>query len=186
LQDPDVLMVSEMCDEETAQTALRAAMTGHLVLSTMYAVDAASALFRLVDMGVPRFMVISSVQAVLAQRLLRRVCEGCSEPHVPTPQEGEWLTAKGVPSAQWKGLLRGRGCPQCNGSGYRGRMGVYEMLEMGREMTEAAAHGEAAHFIQAARQHMKGKTLLDHALEQMKQGQTTVAEVMRISIQAEE
>jgi MSHA biogenesis protein MshE len=185
-QDPDVLMVSEMRDEETAQIALRAAMTGHLVLSTMYAVDAASALFRLMEMGMPRFMVVSSIQAVLAQRLLRRVCENCSEPHAPTPQESEWLKAKGVLPDQRKGLLRGRGCPQCNGSGYHGRIGVYEMLEMGREMTEAAAHDDAAHFIQAARQHMKGKTLLDHALEQMKQGRTTVAEAMRISIQADE
>lgn len=186
LQDPDILMVSEMCDEETAQTALRAAMTGHLVLSAMYAIDAAGALFRLMDMGLPRFMVIPAVRAVLAQRLIRRVCESCSEPHIPTPQEGEWLKAKDVPPEQWKGLGRGRGCPQCNGSGYRGRMGVYEMLEMGREMTEAAAHNDAAHFLQAARQHMKGKTILDHALEQMKQGHTTVAEVMRISIQADE
>lgn len=186
LQDPDVLMVSEMCDEDTAQTALRAAMTGHLVLTTMYAADAANALFRLMDMGLPRFMVVSSVRAVLAQRLLRRVCEHCSEPYVPTPQEGEWLKAKGVSSEQWKGLLRGRGCPQCNGSGYHGRIGVYEMLEMGREMTEAAAHDDAAHFLQAARQQMRGRTIVDHALEQMKQGRTTITEVMRISIQVED
>lgn len=186
LQDPDVIMISEMRDEETAQIALRAAMTGHLVFSAIYANDAASALFRLVEMGIPRFMVASSVQAVVAQRLLRRVCEKCREPQVPTPQEGEWLKAKGVAPEQWKGLVHGRGCPQCNGTGYHGRMGVYEMLEMGHEMTEAAAHDDATHFMQAARQQMRGKTILDHALEQMKQGRTTLAEVMRICIQADE
>lgn len=186
LQDPDVIMISEMRDEETAQIALRAAMTGHLVFSAIYASDAASALFRLVEMGMPRFMVASSVQAVIAQRLLRRVCESCSELHVPTPHEGEWLKAKGLPPDQWGGLLRGRGCPQCSGTGYRGRTGVYEMLEMGREMTEAAAHDDAAHFMQASRQQMRGKTIIDHALEQMKLGLTTITEVMRISIQVDD
>ncbi|HEU0188717.1 MAG TPA: GspE/PulE family protein [Gallionella sp.] len=186
LQNPDVIMVSEMRDEETARIALRAAMSGHLVFSAIYANDAASALFRLVEMGMPRFMVASSVQAVIAQRLLRRVCESCREPQVPTPQEGEWLKAKGLPSGQWGGLMRGRGCPQCNGTGYHGRMGVYEMLEMGHEMTEAAAHDDATHFMQAARQQMRGRTIVDHALEQMKLGHTTITEVMRISIQVDD
>lgn len=186
LQDPDVIMISEMSDGETAQIALRAAMAGHLVFSAIYANDAASALFRLVEMGIPRFMVASSVQAVVAQRLLRRVCEKCRDPHVPTPQEGEWLKAKGVAPEQWKSLVHGRGCPQCNGTGYHGRTGVYEMLEMGHEMTEAAAHDDASHFMQAARQQMRGKTILDHALEQMKQGNTTITEVMRICLHADD
>ncbi|TAN84749.1 MAG: MSHA biogenesis protein MshE [Gallionella sp.] len=185
-QDPDVILIGEMRDAETAQIGLRAAMTGHLVFSTLHTRDAAGTLFRLVDMGTPRFMVASSVQAVVAQRLLRRVCESCSEPHIPAPQESEWLKTEGVPPEQWGGLLRGRGCSHCNGTGYRGRMGVYEMLEMGREMIEAAAHDNAAHFMQIARQHMRGKTILDHALEQMKQGHTTVAEVMRVSNQVED
>jgi len=185
-QDPDVILVGEMRDAETAQIGLRAAMTGHLVLSTLHTRDAAGTLFRMVDMGTPRFMVASSVQAVIAQRLLRRVCESCSEPHVPTPQEGEWLKTEGVQPDQWGGLLHGRGCSHCNGTGYRGRMGVYEMLEMGREMVEAAAHDSATHFMQVARQHMKGKRILDHALIQMKLGNTTVEDVMRISNQVEE
>jgi MSHA biogenesis protein MshE len=182
LHDPDVIMISELPDEETAQLALRAALTGCLVFSSMYAGDAASALFRLVEMGIPRFMVASLVQAVVAQRLVRRVCESCCERYVPTPQENEWLKAKGVSSEQLGGLLRGRGCPQCNGTGHHGRMGVYEMLEMGREMTEATAHEDAAHFMQAARQQLRGKTIIDQALDQMKQGRTTISEVMRISV----
>ena len=185
-QDPDIILIGEMRDAETAQIGLRAAMTGHLVFSTLHTRDAAGTLFRLVDMGTPRFMVASSVQAVLAQRLLRRVCESCSEAHIPSPQEGEWLKTEGVPPEQWSGLLHGRGCSHCNGSGYRGRMGVYEMLEMNREMAEAAAHDNANHFMQVARQHMLGKTVIDHAMEQMKQGRTTVLEVMRISNQVED
>ena len=185
-QDPDVILVGEMRDAETAQIGLRAAMTGHLVFSTLHTRDAAGTLFRLVDMGTPRFMVASSVQAVIAQRLLRRVCESCSEPHLPTPQESEWLEAEGVLADQCHGLLHGRGCSHCNGTGYHGRMGVYEMLEMGRELVEAAAHDSATHFMQVAHQHMRGKSILDHALEQMKLGRTTVAEVMRISNQVED
>ena len=185
-QDPDVILVGEMRDAETAQIGLRAAMTGHLVFSTLHTRDAAGTLFRLVDMGMPRAIVASSVQVIIAQRLLRRMCGSCSEVHLPTPQEGEWLKTKGVPPEQWGGLLQGRGCSHCNGTGYRGRMGVYEMLEMGREMVEAAAHESPTHFMQMARQQMRGKSILDHALEQLKQGNTTVTEVMRISNQVED
>jgi MSHA biogenesis protein MshE len=136
-------------------------------------------------MGTPRFMVASSVQAVLAQRLLRRVCESCSEAHIPTPQESEWLTTEGVLPEQWSGLHHGRGCSHCNGTGYHGRKGVYEMLEMGRAMVEAAGRDSPTHFLEVAHQHLKGKTIMDHALAEMKQGRTTVAEVMRISNQVE-
>ena len=181
-----MILVGEMRDAETAQIGLRAAMTGHLVFSTLHTRDAAGTLFRLVDMGTPRFMVASSVQVVVAQRLLRRVCGSCSEAHIPTPQESEWLKAEGVPPEQWGGLLHGRGCSHCNGTGYRGRSGVYEMLEMSREMVEAAAHDNATHFMQVATKHMHGKTILSRALELMKQGRTTIAEVMRISNQVED
>jgi len=184
-QDPDIIMISDLRDEETAQLALRAAMTGRLVFSTMYASDAASALFRLVEMGIPRFLVASSMQAVVSQRLLRRICESCKEPLKPSPQESEWLKVKGVKPDQRSGLSRGRGCDECNGTGYQGRLGVYEMLEMGREMTEAAAHDDAAHFMQVANKLMRGKTLIDNALDQMIQGNTTIAEVMRITIQVD-
>ncbi len=185
-QDPDVILVGEMRDAETAQIGLRAAMTGHLVFSTLHTRDAAGTLFRLVDMGTPRYMVASSVQAVIAQRLLRTVCGSCSEPHIPTPQEIEWLKAEGVSPDQYGGLLHGRGCSHCNGTGYRGRTGVYEMLEMNREMVEAAAHEDANHFMQVAGKHLLGKTILSHALEQMKLGRTTISEVMRISNQVED
>jgi len=185
-QDPDVILVGEMRDAETAQIGLRAAMTGHLVFSTMHTRDAAGTLFRFVDMGVPRFMVATTVQVVIAQRLLRRVCESCSEPHSPTPQEIIWMEMEGLSREQWNGLKHGRGCSHCNGTGYRGRMGVYEMLEMSREMVEATAHDNVSHFMQVARDNMKGKTMLDQALEEMKQGHTTAFEVMGISNRIEE
>jgi len=185
-QDPDVILVGEMRDSETAQIGLRAAMTGHLVFSTLHTRDAAGTLFRFVDLGVPRFMVATSVQAILAQRLLRRVCESCSETHVPTPQEIVWMEMEGCSSEQWSGLKHGRGCSHCNGTGYYGRMGVYEMLEMSREMIEAAAHESATNFMHVAHDYMVGQTLLDHALKEMKLGHTTVFEVMRISNRAEE
>jgi MSHA biogenesis protein MshE len=185
-QDPDVILVGEMRDAETAQIGLRAAMTGHLVLSTLHTRDAAGTLFRFVDMGVPRFMVASSVQAVLAQRLLRRVCESCSEPHSPTPQEEIWMEMEGLTREQWPGLKHGRGCSHCNGTGYRGRMGVYEMLEMSQEMVEAAGHESASRFLEVARERLRGQTMMNHALNEMKQGNTTVAEVMGISNRVEE
>jgi MSHA biogenesis protein MshE len=185
-QDPDVILVGEMRDAETAQIGMRAAMTGHLVFSTLHTRDTAGTLFRLVDMGTPKYMVASSVQVVLAQRLLRRVCESCSETHVPTPQEAEWLEAEGLPRNDWGTLLHGRGCSHCNGTGYRGRTGVYEMLEMSQALVEAAAHEDNRHFMQVARDHLKGKTLLDAAMREMKLGRTSVLEVMRISNQVED
>ncbi len=184
-QDPDVILVGEMRDAETAQIGLRAAMTGHLVLSTLHTRDAAGTLFRLVDMGTPRFMVASSVQAVIAQRLIRRICESCIEPHQLSAQEEEWLKAEGMDPSEIS-TKHGRGCSHCNGTGYHGRIGVYEMLEMGRELVEAAAHDSTTHFMQVARKHMQGKTLIDNALNQMKLGHTTINEVMRISNQTED
>jgi MSHA biogenesis protein MshE len=185
-QDPDIILVGEMRDAETAQIGMRAAMTGHLVFSTLHTRDTAGTLFRLVDMGAPKYMVASSVQAVVAQRLLRRVCESCSEAHVPSPQEAEWLQAEGIARDDWGTLMHGRGCSHCNGTGYHGRLGVYEMLEMGRELVEAAAHEDNTVFMQAAREHLKGKTLLDAAMHEMRLGRTSVAEVMRISNQVED
>jgi len=185
-QDPDVILVGEMRDAETAQIGVRAVMTGHLVFSTLHTRDAASTLSRLVDMGAPNYLVASAVQVVLAQRLLRRICESCSEVHQPTAQEIEWLLHEGVGRDQWGELKHGRGCSHCSNTGYRGRFGVYEMLEMTPPLVEAAAHQEASHFIQAARESMRGKTMLDHALSQMKLGLTTVAEVIRISNQVED
>lgn len=184
--DPDIILVGEMRDAETAQIGIRAAMTGHLVFSTLHTRDAAGSLYRLVDMGVPRYMVTSSVQVVIAQRLLRRICESCSQPYMPTPQDAVWLEFEGVAAERWSSLKQGRGCSRCNGTGYSGRLGVYEMLEMDHTMLEAAAHSDLLQFTKSAHAMMKGRTLVDHAIVQMLLGNTTVTEVMQISQRSDE
>jgi MSHA biogenesis protein MshE len=185
-QDPDIVLVGEMRDQETAQIGLRAAMTGHLVLSTLHTNDAASTPLRLMDMGVPRYMVGSSLQAVLAQRLLRVICESCNEPHTPTPAEHEWLRTELGELADRTPTFHGKGCSHCNGLGYRGRTGVFELLEMTRAVTDAASHPDPSHFIKVAQAEMGGDTMRHHAIELVVQGRTTVSEAMRISHQLED
>lgn len=178
-QDPDVILVGEMRDPETAEIGMRAAITGHLVLSTLHTRDALSTPFRLLDMGVPPFMVSTSLQAVIAQRLVRANCDVCAEPHAPTAQEQAWLLAM-VPEGEQITPKRGRGCSACNGTGYAGRHGVYELLEMDTELTAAATRADAAGFMRIGRERMRGRTMAFHALELVRQGRTSVAEAMRI------
>lgn len=184
-QDPDVILVGEMRDAETAEIGLRAAITGHLVLSTLHTRDAASTPFRLLDMGVPPYMVATSLQAVVAQRLVRLICETCSEPHEPDVQEAVWLTSLLGPGQHVDAKL-GRGCSACNGTGYAGRQGVYEMLEMDAELTQSASRSDPAAFLQAARARMAGQTLTHHALELVRQGRTSLAEAMRVGYDLED
>ncbi|MCU6432692.1 GspE/PulE family protein [Undibacterium sp. Jales W-56] len=185
-QDPDVLLVGEMRDQETAQIGMRAAMTGHLVLSTLHTNDAVSTPIRLMDMGVPRFMVGSSLQAVLAQRLVRVICESCSQPESPNPTERQWLKQELADSVDIHTFQKGRGCSHCNGTGYRGRVGVYELLEVTQAVADAANHGDPASFIKVGQQQMGGQTLRKHAVELAITGKTSIAEAMRISNQLEE
>lgn len=185
-QDPDIVLVGEMRDQETAQIGLRAAMTGHLVLSTLHTNDAASTPLRLMDMGVPRYMVGGSLQAVLAQRLVRVICESCSTPYQPTPPEVNWLRAELGERAGTTSFFHGKGCSHCNGTGFRGRTGVYELLEMTRAVTEAANHPDPSHFLKVAHAEMGGETLRRHGVSLAVQGRTTIAEAMRISNQYED
>ncbi|HYD78416.1 MAG TPA: GspE/PulE family protein [Paucimonas sp.] len=185
-QDPDIVLVGEIRDRETAQIALSAAMTGHLVLSTLHTNDAVSTPVRLLDMGVPRFMVASSLQAVLAQRLVRLICESCIEPYEPKPTEREWLKAELKDTVDQRKYMHGRGCTHCNGMGYMGRTGVYEMLEMTEAVVDAANHHDPSHFIKVAQAQMAGRTLRRHAVGLVVAGKTTIAEAMRISSQLDE
>nr|WP_295083170.1 GspE/PulE family protein [uncultured Roseateles sp.] len=180
-QDPDVILVGEMRDPQTVEIGLRAAITGHMVLSTLHTRDAMSTPFRLLDMGAPPFMVATSLQAVIAQRLLRAVCEHCAEDHSPNAQEAAWLAAVAGAEAASIKPRKGVGCSQCNGTGYAGRRGIYEMLEMNADMAVAVQRGDAAGFMQAARLSLKGKTLADRALALVKAGKTSLSEAMRIS-----
>lgn len=186
-QDPDIILVGEMRDEETAQTGLRAAMTGHLVLSTLHTNDASTAPVRLIDMGVPRFMVAMSLLGVLAQRLVRLVCTHCSTDHPPSEAERAWLSQvlPGEDVSQ-QTFRHGRGCQHCNRTGYVGRVGLYEFLEMTDELALAANATDTNVFIQKARARLKGRTLRDQSLQLALQGRTTLDEVMRVDHQFEE
>ena len=183
-QDPDVMLIGEMRDTETAQIAMRAAITGHMVLSTLHVREAASAPVRLLDMGVPRYMVATSLQAVIAQRLIRRICESCAEDYSPTPQERRFVEA-GWSGTGNSGYRKGKGCTHCGGSGYRGRVGVYEMLEMTPRLVEATAKEDVSAFARIAEEEMAGHSFAHHAAELAASGRTTLNEVMRIS-QSEE
>jgi MSHA biogenesis protein MshE len=185
-QDPDILLLGEMRDQETAQIGMRAAMTGHLVLSTLHTNDAISTPIRLLDMGVPRYMMGSSLQAVLAQRLVRVICESCRELHALSASEREWLTWGMQQTVDQHQYHVGRGCGHCNGTGYRGRIGVYELLEMTKTVVDAAHHEDNARFIEAAKQQMAGNTLRKYAIDLILSGVTTISEAMRISNQIEE
>jgi MSHA biogenesis protein MshE len=185
-QDPDVILVGEMRDQETAQIGVRAALTGHLVLSTLHTNDAVSTPVRLLDMGVPRYMVASSLQAVLAQRLVRVICESCTEPYTLTVAEREWLKCELGDTVDDRQYLHGRGCSHCNGAGYRGRTGVHEMLEMSAAVADAANHADPAHFLKVAQEQMAGQTLRRHAVALALAGKSTVAEAMRVSNQLED
>jgi len=140
----------------------------------------------LLDMGVPRFMVATSLQAVLAQRLVRVICESCTEPYQLKPNEHEWLKLELGDTVAARNYMHGRGCSHCNGTGYRGRTGVYEMLEMTATVSDAANHHDPAHFMKVAQTQMNGQTLRRHSVALVISGRTTVSEAMRISNQFED
>jgi len=184
-QDPDVILVGEMRDQDTVETGLRASMTGHMVFSTLHTNDAASTPIRLLDMGAPRYMVAMSLQVVVAQRLLRMVCESCAEERPLEPAEHEWMRMQVGGKVDSLTFMKGKGCTQCNGTGYLGRTGVYEMLEMTRSVVEAANQTDPSLFMSVARKQMEGETLKDHAVQLVIAGRTTVDEAMRIGSQSD-
>ncbi len=184
-QDPDVILVGEMRDKTTAEIGMRAAMTGHLVLSKLHTNAAASTPARLIDMGVPPWMVALSLQLVVAQRLVRAICAGCSAPYQPTPNEDVWLRAELGEGTDYSGLRRGLGCPDCNHTGYRGRTGVYEFLQMTLPLIDAMSANEPTVFARAAREQMAGNTLRRDAARLALKGRTTVAEAMGVSAQVD-
>ncbi len=185
-QDPDVLMVGEMRDQETAEIGLRAAITGHLVFSTLHTNDAIASGMRLVDMGAQGYLVASALRAVIAQRLVRRICTRCSEAYQPTDQERVWLTAMAGPAAANMKLFHGRGCNRCHETGYRGRVGVYEMLELDAESANALRSGDAATFARAARMSPGYRPLTLCTLDYARQGVTSLEEVFRVAATLED
>ncbi|MCL6594320.1 MAG: GspE/PulE family protein, partial [Alicyclobacillus sp.] len=231
-QDPDVVMVGEIRDQETAEIAIRAALTGHLVLSTLHTNDTAGAVTRLVDMGIEPFLVASAVLGVVAQRLVRQVCPQCSEVHSLSPAEQAFLQhalarqaawhqggagspvqlagggreqpdagrgvqvakveptvarteggahAPGVDAAAWR-PLRGRGCSACNRTGYAGRLAVQEVLRMDESLRAAVVARQPEAVLRQLAWAGGMRRMLDDALDKVRAGLTTVAEVMRVAL----
>ena len=185
-QDPDIILVGEMRDQETAEIGLRAAMTGHLVLSTLHTNDSISSAMRLIDMGAEPFLVASSLLGVVAQRLVRRVCDNCKETYEPSQQEQIWLQSFDLdPLDMEAGFVKGRGCYQCSNTGYRGRVGVYEMLEMDEDMLDALRRRDVSDFTKAARRSPLFRPLGQCAMDYALQGVTSLQEVARVAATSE-
>ncbi len=181
-QDPDVLLVGEIRDGETADIAVRAAMTGHTVLSTLHTNDAASTPVRLLDMGVPGYMIASTLRAVVAQRLMRVNCGYCAEAYDPPAGERVWLAHHASPDElALARFLRGRGCSRCNGLGFSGRRGVYELLEITPELADALQRGVPSEITRLSRAQLGSRTLGHGAAMLVLAGSTTVAEAMTIA-----
>ena len=179
--DPDIILIGEMRDEETAEIAIRAAMTGHMVLSTLHTNDALSTVNRLLDMGIKNYLLASSLHAIVAQRLVRRICLSCIQPAQPDPRETAWLQSFRGITLDMNAFRRGAGCAHCNHVGYTGRIGVYELLEFHRGLTEVLARGDSTEFFRIARQAEGFESLETVALRYAMEGITTLSEVMRIA-----
>ncbi len=179
-QDPDIILIGEMRDQETAEIGLRAAMTGHLVLSTLHTNDAITTAMRLMDMGAEPYLVASSLKGVLAQRLVRRICEHCKIEYQPDDNDKAWLESQHPESIQLPTFYTGKGCHHCHQTGYRGRVGLFEMLEIDQSTAEALRKGDPAGFASAALRSKGYKPLLESALETAVAGITSLDEVFRV------
>jgi MSHA biogenesis protein MshE len=186
-QDPDILLVGEIRDTETAEIALRAAMTGHLVLSTLHTNDAVSSAMRLVDMGTEGFLAATAIRAVLAQRLVRRLCEYCCTEHDPSPRDRAWVEkVSGVTLAPAQRLQQASGCHRCNNTGYRGRIGVFELLVINDEMADALRRTDSSAFVKAARASRGYQPLVKSAVLDAISGVTSLDEVFIVAEQIDE
>lgn len=178
-QDPNVIMVGEMRDTETAEIAIRAALTGHLVFTTLHTNDAPSAITRLIDMGVEPFLVGSSVKMILAQRLLRRLCQHCKVPVLPTKEQREELT---LADSSDKQFFAAGGCPSCHQFGYVGRTAVYEVLPIQNGLSDSIAKGITASELRKKAQENGTLTLRQAALRKAERGETSLDEIIRETI----
>ncbi|TYS51274.1 GspE/PulE family protein [Bacillus infantis] len=178
-QDPNVIMVGEIRDKETAEVAIRASLTGHLVLSTLHTNDSLGSITRLLDMGIEPFLAASSISGIVAQRLVRKVCRDCAETQAPTKREIEIFAKRGM---KIDAIVRGRGCASCNMTGYKGRIAIHEVLVVDDSMRRVIMNGES--FSRLRELALKNKTifLVDDGLLKVKQGITTTEEVLRVAI----
>ncbi|MDX1807879.1 MAG: GspE/PulE family protein [Paenisporosarcina sp.] len=179
-QDPDIVMVGEIRDKETVEIAIRASLTGHLVLSTIHTNDSIASVTRLMDMGVEPFLVTSSINAVVAQRLVRRVCRDCSEKQEPTVREIDIFQKRGM---DIQSITRGKGCPSCGMTGYRGRMAIHEVLVIDDKIKSVINRGGNAADIREIAQANDTIFLIDDGLEKVREGKTTTEEILRVALQ---
>ncbi len=180
-QDPDIILVGEIRDQETAEIAMRAAITGHLVLSSLHTNDAISSVMRLLDMGIEGFLVASALHAVLAQRLVRRVCVKCKSAHEPDSLQKAWLRSVVGEEKHLSGFYRGSGCVACNHTGYKGRAAIHEFLEVGEDLANAIRRGEHDQLKRIVDSDENHRSLLYNGLDLVNAGVTTLDEVIRIS-----
>jgi type IV pilus assembly protein PilB len=177
-QDPDKILVGEIRDRDTAATAVEASLTGHTVLSTLHTNDAPSAVTRLIDIGVEPFMITATLEAIVAQRLVRRVCANCKESFTP---DDDLLRELGPDGDKLRGatFYYGKGCDQCHQTGYRGRQGIYEVLIMNDTLRKIVLAGGSTAELRAAAIAGGMRTLREAGLQSVTEGRTTVEEVLR-------
>jgi general secretion pathway protein E/type IV pilus assembly protein PilB len=180
-QAPNIIMIGEIRDFETAEIAVNASLTGHLVFSTLHTNDAPSAITRLIDIGVKPFLVASSIRAIMAQRLVRRICARCKEEHPPTEAELHLLGPAAAQMAQAQ-LFKGKGCPECNGTGYRGRLGIFEVFALDDIVRHMINDQVAAGELRAQARRIGMRTLREDGLRKVVGGMTTLEEVFRVTM----
>jgi MSHA biogenesis protein MshE len=180
-QDPDIILVGEIRDRETVEIALRGAMTGHFVFSTLHTINAIATVNRLLDMGAPGYMIAAAVHGIVAQRLVRRVCADCAQPATPTVNQIAWLaTCRSGLNLERQNFMAGAGCTYCNLTGYRGRVAVYELLEIDRTLADAVGRGDLEGFARAARGSAGYLPLAQGAIDYALAGVTSLAEAMAV------
>jgi len=180
-QAPNIIMIGEIRDLETAEIAVNASLTGHLVFSTLHTNDAPGAVTRLIDMGVKPFLVASSTRAIMAQRLVRKVCEKCKEPYTPTESELRLLG----PAAQQLSrtqLYHGAGCADCSFTGYRGRIGIFEIFLINDEVRNLIFDQVPATVLRQKARELGMRTLREDGIRKVVAGQTTLSEVLRVTM----
>ena len=181
-QDPDVIMIGEIRDRETAEIAIQSSLTGHLVLSTLHTNDAPSALTRLTDMGIEPYLLASSILGVLAQRLVRKICPLCKTTYVPSKEEWMELGLNGKDGT----LFRGKGCAHCFGTGYKGRSGIYELMLVTSKIKGQVLKSQDAEEIRKVALSQEMVSLFARGVELAIAGITTAAEVLRVTRMADE
>jgi type IV pilus assembly protein PilB len=180
-QDPDIILVGEIRDLETAQIAIQASLTGHLVFATLHTNDAPSSILRLLDLGVESFLLTATIEAIVAQRLVRRICTACKEEFIPSEEHLMELNLR-MSDVQGRQLFRGRGCDACTKSGYKSRMALFEIMMMDDELREMVMQQASTAALRAESRKRGMRTLRESGLLALYEGQTTIDEVVRETI----